>query len=123
MSIWPYAHRNVTVRAGLARVSAAGAVALNAGGINGGLPLSPMVAPFHFRPSSPTRNLPHAQTFLIMSSLAKELKERAERLFQQKHLGKALHDYRAKEEAIRLLTAKLRAERLAPAAASPRWRS
>jgi flagellar motility protein MotE (MotC chaperone) len=48
-----------------------------------------------------------------MSSLAKELKERAERLFQQKHLGKALHDYRAKEEAIRLLTAKLRAERLA----------
>jgi hypothetical protein len=49
-----------------------------------------------------------------MSLLAKELKERAERLFQQKQLGdEALHDYRAKEEAIRLLTAKLRAERLA----------
>ena len=53
-----------------------------------------------------------------MSSLAKELKERAERLFQQKQLGdKTVHDYRAKEEAFRLLTAKLRAERLASEAA------
>jgi hypothetical protein len=49
-----------------------------------------------------------------MSSVAKELKERAERLFQRKQLGdKAVPDYRAKEEAFRLLTAKLRAERLA----------
>ena len=53
-----------------------------------------------------------------MSSLAKELKERAERLFQQKQLGdKAVPDYRAKEEATRLLTAKLRSERLAREAA------
>jgi hypothetical protein len=40
--------------------------------------------------------------------------ERAERLFQQKQEGaKALTDYEAKEQATRLLTAKLRAERLA----------
>jgi hypothetical protein len=54
------------------------------------------------------------KTFLVMSSLGKELKERAECLFQQKQLGnKAVHDYRAKEEATRQLTFKLRAERLA----------
>ena len=49
-----------------------------------------------------------------MSSLEKELKERAECLFQQKQLGnKAVHDYRAKEEATRQLTFKLRVEHLA----------
>jgi len=49
-----------------------------------------------------------------MSSLEKELKERAECLFQQRQLGnKALHDYRAKEEATRQLTFKLRVEHLA----------
>jgi|GEM_PF-1007620 hypothetical protein len=41
-------------------------------------------------------------------------KERAERLFrQQQKAPKALADYRAKQEATRNLTAKLRAERLA----------
>jgi hypothetical protein len=41
-------------------------------------------------------------------------KERAERLFRQQQKGpKALADYRAKQEATRNLTAKLRAERLA----------
>jgi hypothetical protein len=40
--------------------------------------------------------------------------QKAERLFRRKEeLTKALADYRAKEEARRLLTAKLRAERLA----------
>ena len=49
-----------------------------------------------------------------MSSLEKELKERAECLFQQKQLGnKAVHDYRAKEKATRQLTFKLRVEHLA----------
>jgi hypothetical protein len=48
-----------------------------------------------------------------MSSLEKELKERAECLFQQKQLGKGVHDYRAKEEATRQLTFKLRVEHLA----------
>ena len=59
----------------------------------------------------------HNQTFLVMSSLEKELKERAECLFQQKQLGKAVHDYRAKEEATRRLTFKLRVEHLAREAA------
>ena len=41
-------------------------------------------------------------------------KERAEQLFRRQQEGtKALSDYEAKEEATRLLTAKLRAERLA----------
>ena len=40
--------------------------------------------------------------------------ERAERLFRQQEEGaKAFSEYRAKEEAMRLLTAKLRADRLA----------
>ena len=40
--------------------------------------------------------------------------ERAERLFRQKQEGAiALSEYEAKEQARRLLTAKLRAERLA----------
>jgi hypothetical protein len=40
--------------------------------------------------------------------------ERAERLFRQQEEGaKALSEYQAKEEAMRLLTAKLRADRLA----------
>ena len=45
-------------------------------------------------------------------------KERAEQLFRRQQEGtKALSDYEAKEEATRLLTAKLRAERLAREAA------
>ena len=45
--------------------------------------------------------------------------KKAERLFRQKEeLTKALADYRAKEEARRLLTAKLRGERLAREAAT-----
>jgi hypothetical protein len=48
-----------------------------------------------------------------MSSLEKELKERAECLFQQKQLGKVVHDYRAKEKATRQVTFKLRVEHLA----------
>ena len=47
-----------------------------------------------------------------MSSPEKELKERAECLFQQKQLGKAVHDYRAKEEATGQLIL-LRVEHLA----------
>jgi len=47
-------------------------------------------------------------------SATKTNEERAERLFKQKQEGViALTDYQAKEQAIRLLTAKLRAERLA----------
>ena len=43
-----------------------------------------------------------------------DAKERAERLFKGREEGaRALSDYQAKEEAIRQLTAKLRAERLA----------
>ena len=46
-------------------------------------------------------------------SLAEQT-DRAERLFRQRQEGtKALADYRAKQEATRNLTAKLRAERLA----------
>jgi hypothetical protein len=46
-------------------------------------------------------------------------KERAEQHFRQQHEGKkAFTEYEAKEEATRLLTAKLRAERLAREAAS-----
>jgi hypothetical protein len=45
-------------------------------------------------------------------------KDRAERLFRQREdAPKALVDYRAKQEATRNLTAKLRAERLAREAA------
>jgi hypothetical protein len=62
-----------------------------------------------------------AQTFLVMSSPAKKLKERAEHLFQRKLLGdKAVPDYRAKEELIRRLTAKLRTERFG---ARSKWRA
>jgi hypothetical protein len=51
----------------------------------------------------------------LMSSASKE---RAEQLFRRQQEGtKALSDYEAKEEATRLLTAKLRAERLAREAA------
>jgi len=47
-------------------------------------------------------------------SATKTNEERAERLFKQKQEGViALTDYQAKEQATRLLTAKLRAERLA----------
>jgi hypothetical protein len=43
-----------------------------------------------------------------------EAQGRAERLFRQRQEGtKALQEYRAKQEATRNLTAKLRAERLA----------
>jgi hypothetical protein len=53
---------------------------------------------------------------VIMSSA---VKDRAERLFRQQQEGtKALSEYQAKEEATRLLTAKLRAERLAREASS-----
>jgi hypothetical protein len=46
-------------------------------------------------------------------------KDRAERLFRQREdAPKALGEYRAKEEATRNLTAKLRAERLAREASS-----
>ena len=46
--------------------------------------------------------------------MASAIKDRAERLFRQQQEGtKALSEYQAKEEATRLLTAKLRAERLA----------
>ena len=46
--------------------------------------------------------------------MSSAVKERAERLFRQQQEGtKALSEYQAKEEATRLLTAKLRAERLA----------
>jgi hypothetical protein len=66
--------------------------------------------PFIFRRSGPARNT--AQTFLVMSSPARKRQEHAD--FQQKQLGsKAVPDYRAKEEPIRRLTAKLRTERLA----------
>ena len=45
-------------------------------------------------------------------------KERADQLFRHQREGKkALTEYQAKEEATRLLTAKLRAERLAREAA------
>ena len=47
-------------------------------------------------------------------SATKTKEERAERLFKQKQDGViALTDYQTKEQATRLLTAKLRAERLA----------
>jgi hypothetical protein len=46
-------------------------------------------------------------------------KDRAERLFRQREdAPKALEEYRAKQEATRNLTAKLRAERLAREASS-----
>ena len=46
--------------------------------------------------------------------MSSAVKDRAERLFRQQQEGtKALSEYQAKEEATRLLTAKLRAERLA----------
>jgi glycyl-tRNA synthetase beta subunit len=48
---------------------------------------------------------------VVMSSA---VKDRAERLFRQQQEGtKAFSEYQAKEQATRLLTAKLRAERLA----------
>jgi hypothetical protein len=51
-------------------------------------------------------------------------KERAERLFrQQQKAPKALADYRAKQEATRNLTAKLRAERLAREAVNGKSKS
>jgi hypothetical protein len=47
-------------------------------------------------------------------------KDRAERLFRERQEApKAVEEYRAKQEAIRKLTAKLRAERLAREAAIP----
>jgi hypothetical protein len=46
--------------------------------------------------------------------MSSAVKDRAERLFRQQQEGtKALSEYQAKEQATRLLTAKLRAERLA----------
>ena len=46
--------------------------------------------------------------------MASAVKDRAERLFRQQQEGtKALSEYQTKQEATRLLTAKLRAERLA----------
>jgi hypothetical protein len=48
-------------------------------------------------------------------------KERAESLFKRQVEGvKVLNDYEAKEQATRLLTAKLRAERLARESKPPR---
>jgi hypothetical protein len=50
--------------------------------------------------------------------------DRAERLFRQRQEGtKALADYRAKQEATRNLTAKLRAERLAREAVNGKSKS
>ena len=50
--------------------------------------------------------------------MSSEDKDRVERLFRQQQEGtKALEEYRAKQEATRNLTAKLRAERLAREAA------
>jgi hypothetical protein len=55
------------------------------------------------------------EVVVIMSSADKD---RAERLFRQREdAPKALEEYRAKQEATRNLTAKLRAERLAHEAA------
>ena len=49
-----------------------------------------------------------------MPSITSIKKERAERLFRWKQEGvKAASEYETKEQATRLLTAKLRAERLA----------
>jgi hypothetical protein len=46
--------------------------------------------------------------------MSSAVKDRAQRLFRQQQEGtKALSEYQAKEQATRLLTAKLRAERLA----------
>jgi hypothetical protein len=54
-----------------------------------------------------------------VQSMPSIAKERAERLFQWKQEGvKASFEYEAKEQATRLLTAKLRAERLAREAMS-----
>jgi hypothetical protein len=54
-----------------------------------------------------------------MPSITSIKKERAERLFRWKQEGvKAASAYEAKEQATRLLTAKLRAERLAREAIS-----
>jgi hypothetical protein len=54
-----------------------------------------------------------------MPSITSVKKERAERLFRWKQEGvKATSAYEAKEQATRLLTAKLRAERLAREAMS-----
>ena len=51
--------------------------------------------------------------------MSSAVKERAERLFRQQQEGtKALSEYQAKQEATRLLTARLRAERLAREASS-----
>ena len=59
---------------------------------------------------------PQAKALSIMPSKAKE---RAERLFQWKQEGvKAASEYEAKEQATRLLTTKLRAERLVREATS-----
>lgn len=53
------------------------------------------------------------------NSMPSKAKERAERLFQWKQEGvKAASEYEVKEQATRLLTAKLRAERLAREAVS-----
>jgi hypothetical protein len=51
---------------------------------------------------------------IAVTMASAEEQDRAERLFRQRQEGtKALQEYRAKQEAIRNLTAKLRAERLA----------
>ncbi|HZP68858.1 MAG TPA: hypothetical protein VFB29_02840 [Pseudolabrys sp.] len=50
--------------------------------------------------------------------MATTQEQRAERLFRQREdAPKALDEYHAKQEAVRVLTAKLRAERLAREAA------
>ena len=60
-----------------------------------------------------SRNQTHACVAGDLSIMA-PAKDLAERRFQQKQEGaKALTDYQAKEQATRLLTVKLRAERLA----------
>jgi hypothetical protein len=75
-------------------------------------PASEARGPFHFSASG----LPRARQASVWSLTAKE---RAERLFQWKQEGvQAASAYEAKEQATRLLTAKLRAERLAREAMS-----
>ena len=61
----------------------------------------------------------YSKALSVMPSIPSIKKERVERLFRWKQEGvKAASAYEAKEQATRLLTAKLRAERLAREAIS-----
>jgi hypothetical protein len=66
------------------------------------------------RTSSDTRHRWNVLAGKDVALMPSKEEERAERLFQrQQDAPKALEEYRAKQEATRKLTAKLRAERLA----------